>query len=43
MEAKVNEVQQDATSLEELKTTMAVVRDSQEKMGQALEFPGWKG
>ena len=38
MEAKVNEVCRDTTSLlEELKTTVAAVRESQEKMGQALE------
>ena len=38
MEAKVNEVRQDTTSLlEELKTTMAAVRESQEKMGQTME------
>ena len=38
MEAKINEVRQGTTSLlEELKTTMAAVRESQEKMGQALE------
>ena len=38
MEAKINEVRQGTTSLlEELKTTVAAVRESQEKMGQALE------
>ena len=38
VEAKVNEVWQDTTSLlEELKTTVAAVRESQEKMGQAME------
>ena len=38
VEAKVNEVHQDTTSLlEELKTTMVVVCESQEKMGQAME------
>ena len=38
MEAKINEVRQETTSLlEELKTTVAAVRESQEKMGQALE------
>ena len=38
VEAKVNEVRQDTTSLlEELKATMVVVRESQEKMGQAME------
>ena len=38
METKVNEVRQDTTSLlEELKKTMAAVRVSQEKMGQAME------
>ena len=38
MEAKINEVHQGTTSLlEELKTTVAAVRESQEKMGQALE------
>ena len=38
MEAKINEVHQDTTSLlEELKTIVAAVRESQEKMGQALE------
>ena len=37
MKAKINEVRQGTTSLlEELKTTVAVVRESQEKMGQAL-------
>ena len=35
---KVNEVRQDTTSLlKELKTTVAAVRESQEKMGQAME------
>ena len=34
VEAKVNEVRQDTTSLlEELKTTVAAIRESQEKMG----------
>ena len=34
VEAKINEVQQDTTSLlEELKATLAAVRESQEKMG----------
>ena len=34
MEAKINEVRQGITSLlEELKTTVAAVRESQEKMG----------
>ena len=38
MEAKINEVRQGTTSLlEELKTTVAAVRKSQEKIGQALE------
>ena len=38
MEAKINEVRQGTTSLlEELKATVAAVRESQEKMGQALE------
>ena len=38
MEAKINEVLQDTTSLlEELETTVAVVRESQEKMGQTME------
>ena len=38
VEAKVNEVHQDSTSLlEELKTIVAAVRESQEKMGQAME------
>ena len=38
VEAKVNEVRQDTTSLlEELKATVAVVCESQEKMGQAME------
>ena len=38
MKAKINEVRQDTTSLlEELKVTMAAVRESQEKMGQAME------
>ena len=38
MEANINEVRQGTTSLlEELKTTVAAVRESQEKMGQALE------
>ena len=38
VEAKINEVQQDTTSLlEELKTTVATVHESQEKMGQAME------
>ena len=38
VEAKVNEVRQDTTSLlEELKTIVAAVRESQEKMGQAME------
>ena len=38
MEAKVNEVRRDTTSLlEKLKTMVAVVRESQEKIGQALE------
>ena len=38
MEAKINEVRQGTTSLlEELKTTMAAVHESHEKMGQALE------
>ena len=38
MEAKINEVRQGTTSLlEELKTTVAAVHESQEKMGQALE------
>ena len=38
MEAKINEVRRDTTSLlEELKTTVAVVRESQEKMRQAME------
>ena len=38
VEAKINEVRQDTTSLlEELKATMVVVRESQEKMGQAME------
>ena len=38
MEVKINEVCQGTTSLlEELKTTVAAVRESQEKMGQALE------
>ena len=38
MEAKVNEVHRDTISLlEELKTTVVAVRESQEKMGPALE------
>ena len=38
MEAKINEVRQGTTSLlEELKTTVAAVRESQEKMGQTME------
>ena len=38
MEAKINEVGRDTTSLlEELKTTVAAIRESQEKMGQAME------
>ena len=38
MEAKINEVRQGTTSLlEELKTTVAAIHESQEKMGQALE------
>ena len=38
MEAKINEVRRDTTSLlEELKTTVVVVCESQEKMRQALE------
>ena len=38
MEAKINEVRQGTTSLlEELKTTVAAVQESQEKMGQTLE------
>ena len=38
MEAKINEVHQGTTSLlEELKTTVVASRESQEKMGQALE------
>ena len=38
MEVKINEVRQGTTSLlEELKTTVAAVRESQQKMGQALE------
>ena len=38
VEAKVNEVRQDTTCLlEELKGTMATVRESQKKMGQAME------
>ena len=38
VEAKVNKVHQDTTSLlEELKATMAVVCESQRKMGQAME------
>ena len=38
VEAKVNEVCQDTTSLlEELKTIVAAIRESQEKMGQAME------
>ena len=38
MEAKVNEVREDTTPLlGELKTIVAVVRESQEKMGQAME------
>ena len=38
VKAKVNEVRQDTTShLEELKTIVAAVRESQGKMGQAME------
>ena len=38
MELKINEVCQDTTSLlEELKTIVAAVRESQEKMGQTME------
>ena len=38
METRINEVRQGTTSLlEELKTTVAPVQESQEKMGQALE------
>ena len=38
VEAKVNEVRQGTTSLlEELKATVVVVRESQEKMGRAME------
>ena len=38
VEAKINEIWQDTTSLlEELKPTMAAVHESQEKMGQAME------
>ena len=38
VEAKINEVRQDTTYLlEDLKTTMEVVCESQEKMGQAME------
>ena len=38
MESKINEVRQGTASLlEELKTTVVAVRESQEKMGQALE------
>ena len=38
VEAKVNEVRRDTASLlEELTTTVAAVRESQEKMRQALE------
>ena len=38
VEAKVNEVHQDTASLlEELKTNVAVVWESQKKMGQAME------
>ena len=38
VEAKVNEVRQDTTSLlEELKTNVVAVQESQEKMGQAME------
>ena len=38
VEAKVNEVRQGTTSLlEELKITVAMVHESQEKMGQAME------
>ena len=38
MEAKINEVRQGTTSLlEELKTTVAAGRESQEKMGQTFE------
>ena len=38
IEAKINEVRQGTTSLlEELKTTVAAVRESQEKIGQAME------
>ena len=41
VEAKVNEVRQDTTSLlEDLKAIVAVVRESQEKMGQAMERMG---
>ena len=39
VEVKINEVRQDTTSLlEELKTTMVAVCESQEKMGQAMEI-----
>ena len=38
VEAKVNEVHRDTTSLlEELKTTVAAVCETQEKMGQPME------
>ena len=38
VEAKVNEICEDTTSLlEELKAIVAAIRESQEKMGQAME------
>ena len=38
VEAKANEIRQDIPStLEELKATMAVVRESQEKMWRAID------
>ena len=38
VEVKVNEVRQDTTSLlEELEAIVVAVRESQEKMGQAME------
>ena len=41
VEAKVNETRQDTTSLlEDLKTTIAAICDTQEKMGQAMERMG---